>query len=61
MTIEEAEPAPGAHVRVRASGAVGVVVEVFRRWRTVDVDLGDGVVAELGWDEVEFVRAGPSN
>jgi hypothetical protein len=46
---------PGARVRVRATGVEGVVVEVSRRYQTVDVDLGDGITAEFGWDEVESV------
>ncbi len=50
--------AEGDRVRVRATGAEGVVVEVSRRHRTVDVDLGDGVTAELSWDEVERVSGG---
>ncbi len=43
----------GARVRVVPTGAEGVVVEVFRRHRSADVDLGDGVVAELPWAELE--------
>ena len=43
---------PGARVRVRATGVEGVVVEVSRRHRTVDLDLGDGITAEFTWDEV---------
>ena len=46
---------PGARVRVRVTGVEGVVVEVSRRYRTVDVDLGDGITAEFAWDEVEPV------
>jgi len=52
------DPVPfplGSRVRVRATGAQGVVVEVSRRHRTVDVDLGDACVAELSWDELELV------
>jgi hypothetical protein len=44
---------PGARVVVRATGVEGVVVEVSRRHRTVDLDLGDGITAELTWDEVD--------
>ena len=46
---------PGARVVVRATGVEGVVVEVSRRHRTVDLDLGDGITAEFGWDEVDPV------
>jgi len=46
---------PGTRVRVRATGAEGVVVEVSRRHQTVDLDLGDGITAELSWDEVEAI------
>ena len=52
MQVIEA-PVVGARVRVRETGAIGVVVEVFRRHLTADVDLGDGVTAEMGWDEIE--------
>ncbi len=51
---------PGARVRVRATGVEGVVVEVSRRHRTVDVDLGDGITAEFSWDEVESVTEPPA-
>lgn len=46
-------PVVGARVRVRETGAIGVVVEVFRRHLSADVDLGDGIIAEMGWDEIE--------
>jgi len=46
---------PGSRVRVRATGVEGVVVEVSRRHRTVDLDLGDGITAEFTWDEVDPV------
>lgn len=55
-----AEPpfAVGMRVRVIATGATGVVVEVLRRFSAVDVDLGDGVTAEFEYDElVEIPRA----
>ncbi len=48
----------GDYVRVRATGAVGQVVELSRRHRTADVDLGDGIIAELGWDELEALNPG---
>jgi hypothetical protein len=53
----------GMRVSVVATGAVGVIVEIFPRHRSVDVDLGDGVTAEFGYDEVAVVDpggAGPS-
>jgi hypothetical protein len=40
-------------VRVVATDAVGTVVEVSRRHRTADVDLGDGITAEFDWAEIE--------
>jgi hypothetical protein len=46
-------PLVGARVRVRATGAEGVVVEVFPRHGSADVDLGDGITAEMNWDEIE--------
>jgi hypothetical protein len=45
----------GDYVRVVATGAIGVVVELSRRHATADVDLGDGITAELAWDELEPV------
>jgi hypothetical protein len=42
----------GMRVRVLATGATGTVVEVLRRFATVDVDLGDGVTAEFAYDEL---------
>jgi hypothetical protein len=51
----------GAAVRVRATGAVGTVVEVSLRHRTADLDLGDGIVAEMGWDEIELAPAADAN
>lgn len=57
---EPAEPpfAVGMRVRVIATSATGVVVEVLRRYATVDVDLGDGVTAEFEYDELmEVPRA----
>lgn len=42
-------------VRVVATGAEGTVVEVSRRQRTADVDLGDGITAEFAWGELELV------
>ena len=45
----------GRVVRVRKTGAEGPIVEVSRRHQTVDVDLGDGIVAEFSFDEVEMV------
>jgi hypothetical protein len=54
MEIIEA-PRLGQRVRVRATGAEGVVVEVSRRHRTADVDLGDGITAEFDWEELEPV------
>lgn len=56
MQVVEA-PQVGARVRVRATGAIGVVVEVFRRHLTADVDLGDGITAEMRWDEIEPLPA----
>jgi len=52
----------GDYVRVVATGAIGVVVELSRRHQTADVDLGDGITAELLWDELEAVNpsAAPS-
>ena len=44
-----------SRVRVIATGAEGTVVEVSRRHRTADVDLGEGIIAELAWDELEPV------
>jgi hypothetical protein len=49
-------PRVGEVVRVVATGAVGVVVEVSRRHETADVDLGDGITAELPWVEIEPVN-----
>ena len=50
------EPPPlWSRVRVIATGAEGTVVEVSRRHRTADVDLGDDIVAEFGWHELELV------
>jgi len=51
---EPAEPpfAVGMRVRVIATGAPGVVVEVLRRFSAVDVDLGDGITAEFEYDEL---------
>lgn len=46
MQVIEA-PVVGARVRVRDTGAIGVVLEVFRRHLTADVDLGDGIAAEM--------------
>lgn len=46
-------PKVGDSVRVIATRATGVVVEVSRRHQTADVDLGDGVTAELDWEELE--------
>lgn len=48
----------GDRVRVLASGATGVVVEVLRRHGTVDVDLGDGITAEFTYDELAPVGRG---
>lgn len=48
-------PPLGARVRIRATGAQGVVVEIFPRHGSADVDLGDGITAEMGWDEIELV------
>ena len=48
-------PKVGSRVRVRATGVVGLVVEVFRRQQSADVDLGDGITAELAWEELEAV------
>jgi len=48
-------PALWSRVRVIATGAEGTVVEVSRRHRTADVDLGDDIVAEFAWDELEPV------
>jgi hypothetical protein len=45
----------GDYVRVVATGAIGVVVELSRRHATADVDLGDCIIAELRWDELEPV------
>jgi hypothetical protein len=45
----------GARVRIVSTGAEGVIVEVFRRHRSADVDLGDGVIAEMPWDELELL------
>lgn len=49
-------PTVGARVRVRATGAEGVVVELFPRHASADVDLGDGITAEMGWDEIEILE-----
>jgi hypothetical protein len=60
MTKQPPLPPPfsvGQRVRVRATSAEGVVIEVSRRDKTVDIDLGDGIVAELPWDEVETMPA----
>jgi hypothetical protein len=46
-------PEVGSRVRVRATGAIGIVVEVWRRHGTADVDLGDGITAEMEWGEIE--------
>jgi hypothetical protein len=51
----------GERVRVRATGAVGTVEEISVRRRTMDVDLGDGIVAEFTWDEIEEAPAEPLN
>jgi hypothetical protein len=48
-------PEVWSRVRVVATGAEGTVVEVSRRHKTADVDLGDGITAELGWHELEPV------
>jgi hypothetical protein len=48
-------PSLGDRVRVRATGAEGVVVEIFARHASADVDLGDGITAEMGWDEIEVI------
>lgn len=45
--------AVGSRVVVLATGAVGTVVEVSRKDRWVDVDLGDGITVEFNWDEIE--------
>jgi hypothetical protein len=58
MEVIEA-PEVGSRVRIRATGAIGVVVEVSRRHGTADVDLGDGIVAEMEWDEIE--PSGPAD
>jgi hypothetical protein len=42
-----------SRVRVVATGAEGTVVEVSRRHKTADVDLGDDITAEFSWDEIE--------
>ncbi len=52
MEVIEA-PELGGRVRVKATGAIGVVVEISRRHLTADVDLGDGITAELEWSEIE--------
>jgi hypothetical protein len=52
-------PAVGSRVRVRATRAEGVVVEISRRHGTADIDLGDGIVAELRWDEIEPILDDP--
>ena len=46
----------GDYVRVVETGAVGVVVELFVRHQSADVDLGDGITAELDWTELELVK-----
>jgi hypothetical protein len=51
--VDEAPFVVGQRVRIVATEAEGVIVEVFRRHRSADVDLGDGVVAEMPWDELE--------
>jgi hypothetical protein len=57
--IEVVEAPPlGSRVRVRATGAEGVVVEIFARHASADVDLGDGITAEMGWDEIEVLGPG---
>ena len=48
-------PEIGSRVRVIATLAEGTVTWVSRRHRTADVDLGDGITAELSWDEIEPV------
>lgn len=45
----------GQRVRVCATGAIGEIVELFPRHASADVDLGDGVVAELEWAELEAI------
>lgn len=52
---QEPALAPGRRVRVRKTGAEGPIVEISRRHRTADVDLGDGIVAEFSFDEIELV------
>ena len=52
MEVIEA-PQLGDRVRVRATGAIGTVVEIFTRHLSADVDLGDGIIAELDWAEIE--------
>ena len=49
--------AVGSRVRVMATDAPGTIVEVSRRFRTADVDLGDGITAELDWDDLELLPA----
>jgi hypothetical protein len=58
MMVIEA-PQVGDKVRVKATGAEGVVVEVFSRHQSADVDLGDGIIAEMEWEEIERVAATP--
>ena len=45
----------GQRVRVRATGAIGEIVELFVAHASADVDLGDGIIAELEWRELEAV------
>ena len=54
--MKDAPFSVGEVVRVKETGAVGVIVEVFVRHASADVDLGDGITAELEWDELEPVK-----
>ena len=53
MSADESPFQVGERVIIKATGAEGVIVEVFRRHRSADVDLGDGVIAEMELDELE--------
>lgn len=55
--LQEPALSLGRLVRVRKTGAEGPIVEISRRNRTVDVDLGDGITAEFDFDEIEIVPA----
>jgi hypothetical protein len=53
-------PPVGSVVRVKKTGAHGRVVEVDRKHQTCDVDLGEQIIAEMTWDEVEVEHGPPA-